>query len=155
MLAQSAKPPMVREVTSSIRNCVFYTDNGQNKISFDVYVKNIGSEFVEMGNSSFLFKFPVNACSNPVINFNDGYFSGYNTFVKLIGNKILMIQYFAEGGGWVLDTSRSGEWMFNVVMDIHDLNKFYLIWNVLDSAIVDRNLQYTVKNNFEGEFKFQ
>ncbi len=155
MLAQSAKPIPTRAVLSKIINSHFFNENGVNKISFDVEVHNTGSELIEMGYSSLLFQFPQFSCNNPKIVFNEGYLSGYNVLTQLIGNKYLMIQYFADGGGWVLDSRREGEKLFSVTMDIHNLNKFYLIWNIIDSAIVDRNLNFPVQNSFAGEFNFE
>lgn len=155
MLAQSAKPVIVRSVFCKIHNSHFYNENGVNKISFDVAIENRGSEFVEMGNSSFLFKFPAGSLSNPIVTFNEGQLSGYNTLVKMIGGRYLMVQYFADGGGWVIDSMREGEHIFSVTMDIEELNKFYLIWNVIDSAVVDRNLLLPVQNEFGGRFDFE
>lgn len=154
MLAQSAKPIQARVTTAKIINSHLYNENGINKISFDVIVYQRGSEFVEMGNSSFLFTFPQYSLINPVVNFK-GYLSGYNTFVKLIAGKYLMVQYFADGGGWIFDTQRQGEIIFSVTMEVRNLDKFYLIWNYTDSAIVDRNLNHIVKNNFEGKFELE
>lgn len=154
MLAQSAKPIQARVTIAKIINSHLYNENGINKISFDIQVFQQGSDFVEMGNSSFLFTFPQYSLTNPVVNFS-GYLSGYNTFVKLIAGKYLMIQYFADGGGWVFDTQRQGEIILNVTMEVKNLDRFYLIWNCIDSAIVDRNLNYIVKNTFEGKFELE
>lgn len=144
----------VRQIESRITNCHYYQELGTDKISFDVYAYNLGSEFIEMGHSSFLFNFRPESMGDMIVKFNDNQMSGYYATNKIILKKMIMIQYYADGGGWILDTTRQGEWLFNITLSLKHLQELYLIWNKLDSAIVDRNLSLPVRNTFTGKFEF-
>ena len=155
MLAQSAAPPIPRQIECKITNCHYYQNElGQDKISFDVYAHNLGSEFIEMGNSSLIFSFRPESMGDLEVKFNENQMAGYHVATKIIHNRIIFVQYYADGGGWVLDSTRQGEWLFSITLSLKYLNDLYLIWNERDSAIMDRNLLFPVKNSFSGKFEF-
>lgn len=155
MLAQSAKIPGFRKIECKILNCNSYYDElGNDKIAFDVYAYTQGGEYINMGNSSLLFSFRPDCMGDFQVRYNENQMSGYAVINNVILNKILFIQYYANEGGWILDTSRRGEWLFSVTATLKHRENPYLIWNERDSAIVDQNLLFPVLNKFSGKFEF-
>ena len=140
-----------KAVESVITNCHYYTEGMQNKIAFDVVIYNKGTDLINFGNSTLCFNYLPNKISNIGIKPNVKYSSGNyeKPEVKIIANKILLIQFRTLNGGGLVDPTNEGELLVTVIADVE--GKAPLItWRRIDTAIVDVDLGIQVNNSYDG-----
>ena len=140
-----------KAVESVITNCHCYTEGMQPKIAFDVVLYNKGTDLINFGNSTLCFNFMPGQISNIGIKPNVKYSAGNyeKPEVKIIANKILLIQFRTIQGGGIVDPTNEGELLVTVIADTN--GKAPLItWRRMDTAIVDINLGIQVHNSYEG-----
>jgi len=140
-----------KAVESVITNCHCYTEGMQPKIAFDVILYNKGTDLINFGNSTLCFNFMPGQISNIGIKPNVKYSAGNydKPEVKIIANKILLIQFRTTQGGGIVDPTNEGELLVTVIADVE--GKAPLItWRRLDTAIVDINLMEQVHNSYGG-----
>ncbi len=140
-----------KAVLSVITNCHYYPEGNQNKIAFDVIIYNKGTDLINFGNSTLCFNFLPGKLTNIGIKPNVKYSAGNyeQPEVKIIANKILLIQFRTINAGGLVDPTNEGELLVTVIADVE--GKAPLItWRRMDTAIVDIDLMIQVNNSYGG-----
>lgn len=143
-----------KAVESVITNCHYYPEGNQNKLSFDVNIYNKGTDLINFGNSTLCFDYKGDLSNfgiKPAVKYSAGNYEMPE--VKVIANKILLIQFRTVQGGGLVDPTNEGELLVTVIADSNGRTP-RLIWRTMDSAIVDINLMEQVHNSYSGGCSF-